>query len=55
MESLRVNSQLKKIFLAADVSSTVIRAQRRDSRKAKDGIRVVRKKISRRVKRSGGG
>jgi hypothetical protein len=38
MESLRVNSQLKKIFLATDVSSVVIRAKRRDSRKAKNGV-----------------
>jgi hypothetical protein len=49
-----VNSQLKKIFLATDVSSAVIRAKRRDSRKAKNGVCAVSKKISRRVKRSGG-
>jgi hypothetical protein len=43
-----------KIFLAAGVPCAVIRAQRRDSRKARDNVYAVSEKIGGRVKRSKG-
>jgi hypothetical protein len=53
-EVIHSEQSVTKIFLATGVSCAVIRAQRRDSQKAKDDVRAVSEWISERVKRLGG-